>query len=125
MSCKPKIVILVRWPESNRIKNHPEAIQVFEEHYAGSYIISPEIWNQYKDSHYSIPNSEINSRDNKDERAYRDLIECQEICSVCEKTVPTLYLNYCTICDKSICQVCYFVINNSYYCSACKNGIVH
>ena len=52
MSYTPKTVLVITWPESQRIMNHPEAKLVEEDGELSYYIVPPKIWEQYKKSYY-------------------------------------------------------------------------
>ena len=73
---KPKVYLLIEWPESNRVMRHPEAIFLddFSESASNDILggrnclIPPEIWDEYKDSEYIEPNDErkiVIQRDNE------------------------------------------------------------
>lgn len=74
---KPKVYLLIEWPESKRVLGHPEAkfLDEFDES-PSNYIlggkdclIPPEIWEQYKDSEYIDPSDErklVIQRDNEE-----------------------------------------------------------
>jgi hypothetical protein len=49
---KPEKVYLIKWPESQRIMNHPKAKLVVDDDNSNSYIIPIEVWNEYKDTYY-------------------------------------------------------------------------
>ena len=53
MAYTPKTVLLITWPESQRIMEHPEAMSVDSEQEEGAYIIPPKVWEQYKNTYYT------------------------------------------------------------------------
>lgn len=61
---KPKVYLLIEWPESHRVLNHPEAklldsIDDSKLVMEGRDCIVPaEVWEQYKDSEYIDPKDE-------------------------------------------------------------------
>ena len=48
--------ILIEWPDSQRIMGHPDAELDNSDIYGGelcpAYWVSPEVWEQYKDTYY-------------------------------------------------------------------------
>ena len=72
---KPRVYLLIQWPESKRVINHPEA-KFLDIDYDTSIniggrdcIIPTEIWEQYKDSEYIDETDErkiVIQRDNKE-----------------------------------------------------------
>jgi hypothetical protein len=74
---KPKVYLLIEWPESKRVMNHPEA-KFLEDYDDSSFsiggrdcIIPVEIWEKYKNSEYIDPTDERNIvilRDNEDNK---------------------------------------------------------
>lgn len=48
--------ILIMWPESQRIMDHPDAELDYEDTQA--YWISPEVWEEYRDTYYE-PDEEV------------------------------------------------------------------
>ena len=50
----PCTFVLIEWPFSKKIMNHPEAKLVMDNNNPKSFIIPISIWNKYKDSSYFI-----------------------------------------------------------------------
>ena len=72
---KPRVYLLIQWPESKRVINHPEA-KFLDIDYDTSIniggrdcLFQEEIWEQYKDSEYIDETDErkiVIQRDNKE-----------------------------------------------------------
>ena len=48
--------ILIMWPESQRIMGHPDAEADLD--HTQAYWISPEVWEEYRDSYYESDEEE-------------------------------------------------------------------
>ena len=96
MSYIPKTVLLVKWPESQRIMEHPEAMAVDGDGHdvepLRAYIVPPEVWEKYKDSYYGT--------------------ERKDLCSECGLSdnltwfSATKHSSYCDKCNCIICEEC-------------------
>jgi hypothetical protein len=49
---KPRELLEIQWPESQRIMEHPEAALVLGAVETSTYMIPKDVWEQYKDSYY-------------------------------------------------------------------------
>ena len=52
MSYTPKTVLLVIWPHSQRIMEHPEAMAIDCDGDGDGALVPAEVWEQYKNSYY-------------------------------------------------------------------------
>jgi hypothetical protein len=111
MSYIPKKYLLIKWPESQRIMTHPQALHVSTSlnNDEPSYIIPPEIWERYKNSYY---NFECITDDNKK----------TEMCIECNEYRSQVHITYCDKCYNPICDNCYELARRGVRCYNCKLG---
>lgn len=57
----PRQVVVIEWPFSKQIMNHPEARLILDNKIPNSYIISSKIWEKYKNNLYYITLEDIDS----------------------------------------------------------------
>lgn len=108
MSNNPKKVLLIEWPDCQRIMNHPEAKLVNDNHKI-FYIIPPSIWYKYKNTFY------INN-DQEDDFIH---LENNYKCQSCQFKIKIDKLIHCNKCHEYFCELC---INNlDLTCQKCKN----
>lgn len=115
MSYTPKTYLLITWPESQRIMNHPEAklIDDNDNREPNCYIVPPKIWEQYKNTYYK-------DKWNSEEEMYTDktktCVECNELRSLD-------HIMYCDKCTQPVCDYCYEnATKRGVRCYNCKLG---
>ena len=100
----PETVVIIRWPHSQRIMEHPEARVIDDASYPGSYIIPSAIWEQWKNTYYKADNNSLD----------------QEICFDCNNKCSIVNLSYCKKCQQIVCDNCYIISNNQTICLTCE-----
>ena len=101
--------IIIRWPDSQRIMEHPKARAVDDDDYPNSYCIPNDIWEKYKYSYYEADSSS----EGLDETDY--CIDCGD-----SKTLDDL--TYCAYCSQCVCDKCYIIWGRDISCNACKKN---
>ena len=122
MAYLPKHVLLISWPEAQRIMDHPKALLVHDDDNPNSYIISPEIWEQFKNSYYKIVDDLSASADSLEDRAELEKSINKDFCNDCGNSCSLDDANYCTSCNQCICDKCYIIYGRDIYCIACQKA---
>ena len=109
MSKTPQSVLLIKWPDSQRIMEHPNARAIEDDDYPNSYIVSAEIWEMYKNSYYKNPKNLSAEADSLEEQHERDDSDNEEVCTECGNNYSMDHICYCTYCNQAICDKCYII----------------
>ena len=107
MSKTPLPVLLIKWPDSQRIMEHPDARAIDDDDYPNSYIVSAEIWEKYKNSYYE---ADSNS----------ETYENKETCVDCGKSYDPDNITYCATCSQVVCDRCYSISGRDISCKSCQ-----
>ena len=51
-TCGPEDMVPVRWPDSQRIMEHPTAVLCYDGNDESYYLVPASVWEQYKDTYY-------------------------------------------------------------------------
>jgi len=123
MAYTPKTVLLITWPESQRIMEHPEALLVDSEQEEGAYIVPPEVWEQYKNTYYTATLSLEERIQDEEEREREDCEENGLMCTSCGDYYSEDNIGYCEECNCVVCDECYNIVGGEQvahvYCTYC------
>ena len=121
MSYTPKTVLLIEWPNSQRIMEHPEARPVDDDDNPNCYIIPWEIWNKYKNTYYTKNESDNDTQYSDEDNELFEIEQCNNCSEIIEGNWQICECNLnicddCTICcSNPVCD------SNIRYCSNCIN----